>query len=642
MGEKYSQGKSYKVIAFMLACFSNDEQLRMLKRVAVKCKEYDCKVVFFSTISDYYINDDIDNGEKSIFDTISVEYYDAIVLMSESFKWDEDQIRMINRARKADVPVIAVDKYMKDCINITFEYGDAFRKIVKHMIEIHGYRTINFMGGIPGNSYSEVKLQVYKEVLIENGITFDPRRVYYGQFWKGATEAAMQKMLDDGLPLPEAIICANDVMAITVCNFLQERGYRIPEDIAVSGFDGIEMEKYSRPRLTTCTSNLDVFIDTVFEMINKNDLSCEERRIPIYNKMQIGRSCGCQGVESVSVCSEMIQLKTDLQKEISSQGILSQMVANYGNAEHLKDVIYALPNYMGFFQYKEFWFCGNEKLAKSLNIKGVYEEPDRNRDYSKEDIRYNVIHYYNRLEDSVGDITQTIAFGELIPQRDEVFEENDFLLVLNIHINGVTTGYTVVSFDIDKFWFSAYASFIINFMYMLKMQKVQVELMHTYMCDSLTGLYNRAGFNQQVRDLMDKYSDLQMAVIMLDMDGLKRINDTFGHSEGDATLEVLGNIVRSSIKQKTEQEIAARAGGDEYFVALVGEDIGKRAEEIVNTIKNKIQEYNKTSGKSYEIHASIGCFTDFIKDNTLDHFLIHADRLMYKRKALHRKQKGDI
>ncbi|HKM33301.1 MAG TPA: GGDEF domain-containing protein [Lachnospiraceae bacterium] len=638
MGEKYSDGMNYKVIAFVLACYSNDEQLRMMKKVAHECKKHDCKVVFFSTISDLYLNDLLDAGEKKIFDTISVECFDAIVLMSESFKQNEDQIRMIQRAHNAGVLVIAVDKYMEGCINISFHYGDAFREIVKHMIEFHGYRTINFMGGIPGNSYSDERLEVYKEVLKENQIPFDPKRVYYGYFWKDPTVVAMQKMFDDGLPLPEVIICANDAMAITVCTFLQERGYRIPEDIAVSGFDGIEMEKYSRPRMTTGIYNVDGFVDLMFNIVNNHYLADQEgKRIPVYNKMQIGRSCGCAGGGMAHVCSEMVQLKADLQREIKNQVMMSQMVANHGNAERLTDVIHAIPKYMEPLHYKDFWFCANQNLVEEAWYMELLHENEfvaNNPNYTR---KLSVLHYQKDTDMPVVDYSQKISFGDLIPQRDKQLKENDYLLVLTVHMKGVTAGYAVVSFDIDQFWFSGYSSFITNFKYLMEMQKVQMKLMQFYLCDSLTGLFNRTGFNQKMHAIMDNSQKLDMSVILLDMDGLKNVNDTYGHSEGDNALRALGHIIQNSI----DREIAVRIGGDEFLVAFVGKEIGERAEEIVANIKEGIKKYNKTSGNKYEIHASIGCYTNHIKDRTMDDFLIKVDNLMYARKAMHKKY-GDI
>lgn len=640
MGRKYSEGKDYKVIAFVLSCFSNDEQTQIMKKVVAECGKYHCKVVFFSTLTDFYFNDINDAGEKKIFDTISVECYDAIVLMSESFKQDEDQIEMVKRAGIAGVPVIAVDKYIEGCINLAFDYANVFRDIVKHMVEFHGYRTINFMGGMPSNDYSEERLQVFKDVLKNNNIDFDPSRVYYGYFWENPTIVAMDKMFADGLSMPEAIICANDAMAIVVCNYLQERGYRIPEDIAISGFDGIDKERYNRPRLTTGIYNVDELVRIIFDIINRGVRDEDHKEvIPIYNDIQIGRSCGCMDLETMNVASEMIQLKSELHKQLKYQSDVNQMVANLGNAERLTDVMSSIPEYMGPLKYKDFWFCANEDLFEegeiSLKPKNSGYMP-KNQNYTKV---LDVLHYHNEpLEEPEVNNKGKIKFGDLIPNLNQELEKNDYLLVLTLHMKGKTAGYAVVSFDIQSFWYTAYASFITNFRYILEMQKAHMQLMRVYMCDLLTGLYNRNGFYQRVQMVLEMSQNMDMSIISMDMDGLKMINDTYGHAEGDEALKTVGKIINRSI----HHELAARIGGDEFLIAFAGKDIEKRTDEIVTHIKQEIKKFNDESKKSYELHVSIGSYINRVMNHSLDYFLKKADDLMYARKYLHKKKKGDI
>lgn len=636
---KYSEGEDYKVVAFFLASFFNDEQTRIIKKVVAEAAGRHYKVVFFSTLSDFYYNDLIDAGEKKMFDVISVACYDAIVLMSESFKDDEGQLALIKRANEAGVPVITVDKNFEGCINLAFDYGDAFREVVKHMVEYHGYRTINFMGGMPGNSYSEERLEVFKEVLAQNHVPFEPERVYWGYFWEDPTEVAMQKMFADGLSMPEAIVCANDAMAITVCRCLQERGYRVPEDVAVSGFDGIEMERYSRPRLTTGVQNVDEFIRILFEIMEKGTYRVNHNgKVLIYNNVQIGDSCGCTNLETMHVASEMIKLKAELHQQIRYQGDLNQLIANFGHAERFADIIEAIPEYMEPLRYKTFWFCANADLIgeTQINTQPCEEAyaPD-NPSYTRQ---MNVLRYCAGRDMPQVDYWEDMAFGELIPDRKRQLQENDFLLALTVHMKGRAVGYTVVTFDLNSFWFTAYAAFLTSFRQLLEMQKAQMELMRVYMCDLLTGLYNRNGFYQKIQLLLEMAEEMELTVISMDMDGLKKINDTYGHAEGDEALRALGGIVKANIRH----ELAARIGGDEFLIAFAGNNIDERTEEIVSRVKQGIRAYNESSGKEYDIHASIGVYTNRVKNHTLDHFLKKADDLMYARKYLHKKEKGDI
>lgn len=639
MLRKYSEGEDYKVVAFVVAGFFYDEQMRIMKKVVREAAKRHYKVVFFSTLSDFYTNDLNAAGEKKMFDAISVESYDAIVLMSETFKEDTQQLALVEKANKAGVPVITVDKGFDGCINFAFDYGNAFREVVRHMVEDHGYRTINFMGGIPGNRFSEERLTVFKEVLAQNQIPYEPERTYWGYFWEDPTEAAMQKMFADALPMPEAIICANDTMAMTVCKCLQEKGYLVPEDVAVSGFDGIEIERYNRPRLTTGIRNVDAFIRMLFDMIAAGKYqNGENGKVLVYNKMQIGGSCGCPNPESAQVTSEMGKLKAKLIQQIEYQGNLNQLIVNFGHAERFSDIIEALPEYMGPLCYKTFWFCANTDLIEETEIRtqsyeGAYAAD--NASYTKS---MNVLRCCNNGEKTETDYWKNMEFGELIPDRKKQLEENDFLLVLVMHMKGKAVGYTAITFDLDLFWFTAYAAFITSFRQLLEMQKAQMELMRVYMCDLLTGLYNRNGFYQKIQALLQMAEEMDMTVISMDMDGLKRINDTYGHAEGDEAIRALGSIIKASI----HHELGARIGGDEFLVVFAGRDIDRRTQEIVDLVNQGIRSYNETSGKVYEIHASIGVYTNRVKTHTLDDFLKKADDLMYAKKYLNKKERGDI
>lgn len=131
----------------------------MIRAVARECGKHNCKVVFYSTLSDFYNHDLTDMGEKKIFDAVSVERYDAVVLMAESFKQDEDYLRMVKKAQEAGVPVVSVDKELTGCINIHFDYKSVFREIVEHMIEYHGYRKVNFIAGFRNNTFQTIVLQ---------------------------------------------------------------------------------------------------------------------------------------------------------------------------------------------------------------------------------------------------------------------------------------------------------------------------------------------------------------------------------------------------------------------------------------------------------------------------------------------------
>ena len=73
---------------------------------------------------------------------------------------------------------------------------------------------------------------------------------------RSQTKALMERFLAEPEGLPEAIVCINDSMAIAVCEVLSDHGYSVPDDVIVTGFDGIIQEQYNFPRLTTCRRDM--------------------------------------------------------------------------------------------------------------------------------------------------------------------------------------------------------------------------------------------------------------------------------------------------------------------------------------------------------------------------------------------------
>ncbi len=155
-----------------------------------------------------------------------------------------------------------------------------------------------------------------------------------------------------------------------------------------------------------------------------------------------------------------------------------------------------------------------------------------------------------------------------------------------------------------------------------------IELAHY---DSLTGLENRAFFTDNLRQRLheaDRY-DRKTALLYIDLDDFKTINDTFGHKAGDTVLSVVANRIQSSIRKS---DIAARLGGDEFVVLLLNlqeyGDAGLLAEKIISSITEPVE---FTSGTG-SVGASVGIGL-FPKDGyTADTLISVADKAMYEAK----------
>jgi len=150
----------------------------------------------------------------------------------------------------------------------------------------------------------------------------------------------------------------------------------------------------------------------------------------------------------------------------------------------------------------------------------------------------------------------------------------------------------------------------------------KVKYMSFY--DSLTTLYNRRFFEEEIIRL-DNDQNLPITIIMGDVNGLKLINDAFGHSAGDILLVTIAQIIKRNIR---ENDIAARWGGDEFAIILPNSDIAA-AEKLIERIHKETQ---KASFKYGVASISFGLDTKSKKDDLLSDVFLNAEEMMYHNK----------
>lgn len=159
------------------------------------------------------------------------------------------------------------------------------------------------------------------------------------------------------------------------------------------------------------------------------------------------------------------------------------------------------------------------------------------------------------------------------------------------------------------------------------------EILYINYYDSLTGLYNRTFFEKE-KGRFEAADELPVSIIIGDINGLKMINDSLGHTEGDKLLVAIAKILRSCCRK---DDIIARIGGDE-FVILLPETSIETADEIIKNINAACEEYNKNaSSETYYTNISLGSATKTNMEESLDNILRIAEDNMYRRKLLEGK-----
>jgi diguanylate cyclase (GGDEF)-like protein/PAS domain S-box-containing protein len=157
------------------------------------------------------------------------------------------------------------------------------------------------------------------------------------------------------------------------------------------------------------------------------------------------------------------------------------------------------------------------------------------------------------------------------------------------------------------------------------------ELERLTLADDLTGLYNRRGltaFGEQAL-YRARRDGTVVALLYLDLDGLKRINDTYGHGQGDNALRALAGVIGSTIR---ESDIAARIGGDEFCILLF-DDAGTSVDHVTRRIREAVAAARETYSLPTAISISIGVLRiEARTPGSIDELLAEADKSMYAEK----------
>lgn len=156
--------------------------------------------------------------------------------------------------------------------------------------------------------------------------------------------------------------------------------------------------------------------------------------------------------------------------------------------------------------------------------------------------------------------------------------------------------------------------------------------------DELTGIYNRAGLWNRANDYIKKArnSKRKIAVFFIDLDGLKSINDEFGHDEGDSYIKSMADIL---VNCNDKNDIVARYGGDEYIV-LTSYSLESEIPDVINRVQEAIESYNNNE-VVHKLSASIGYQKeDDFQEVDIRKMIALADKAMYLNKRQKKVEGG--
>ena len=589
-----------KLIAVCLSHSYEDSHSAFVSALCSNAAKRGWKLMFFNSFPDFSNQDKYDEGARSVFECINYEILDGMIIASSTFH-DEGLLRsIIHSCHTRHVPVVSKDVVLPGCAAVVPDSKESYKLLLNHVIRDHDIRDTFFIAGVENEEYSDSRIACYKEVLEENGLPVLPENIAWGNYWEGPTIAVTEKLISEREKMPGAIFCANDTMAHAVISCLKDHGIRVPEDVIVTGFDGIRASRVYQPHLTTCMCDAADEANACLELLAEDQPAGQIFKVPYY--VRYAASCGCKEIPIPE--NEIVEAYRDMEFASRHETYLFR-TAHY--AMDCQDVNTLLNRLSGMLQ-DDSVLCLNEHFyygsSEEMNFTHAVDHtlicvPSANRAFPQTD-------------------RTRIFLSDIFPRFDHWMNDEDATacMVTSVFVGDIVCGYYVtpmsrVSRDIQT---TKRTANILNFIFanlisQLTRKSMLLNLENNLYLDPMTGISNLKGATRWYEEHAEDVRTRQQA-FAVSVYSVVRYNYIFDNYGMDDIEWVMHTVTDALRKVNEKDALIARIADDQLLVidtADSGNDVGAKVSKAVNAFFARIEEANAASPKVYNIEVNCGC-----------------------------------
>ncbi len=608
-------------------------------------RKFDYNVVVFSTLGHLGSINYYDELEKAMFPFAPVEKLDGLIITPDTYQMQGFSEALFDMLEKrVTCPVVSIRDHSADCDRISTNEADAIRPLLKHLLDDHGYKRVHFLAGFKGHPDSDIRLQCYFDEMEKHGLPLPENAFHYGTMWRSGGDEAFEYFFRDDLPKPEAIVCANDYMAQSLMDELKKRGYDVPGNVCVTGFDNVNDQAAFSIPLTTVEQDYEGMIRQAFERLKirmeQRDAGIPDEPPAVIDqpvKLILRKSCGCPWEDNMDdgkarLLADSQQMQRIRVRETSMMYFSIDMNAS-NTMEEMHNTI--MNRRVDVSDMRDFYLCCFENAPGSGETEGYAET------LTDHAVLVSAIQNHEEL----GMPMTRFGRDQLLPDWVWDSEEQQSFFVRLLHQRDSIYGYCIIRYDegcapsiFFHQWNVTISSALRHLCNQRKLQRLYEERRLSSITEPLTGLYNRRGLEEMTAPMWEQRCAAGecISVLSFDMDNLKPINDTYGHSAGDHALQTVADALRGT---DWEGAVSARIGGDEFLMFLPNcdEEGAKRALAVIDA---RLEKLNNNNGTPYKAAMSGAAFTIVLAPGiTLSHCIRNSDERMYAVKRQRKQQR---
>jgi diguanylate cyclase (GGDEF)-like protein len=677
---------------------------------------------------------------------------DGLVLFSQTFAWSLGEGGLARLLQSlGNLPAVSVGALLDGMSSFSSDHRSGMTALVDHFLHDHGYRRIAFMKGMDGNADADERLAVFIERHQDAGVPLDPDLLLEGRFNPHIAADALDAFLDKHPPC-EALIAANDEMALAVIGRALRRGLRIPDQLAVGGYDDVTGHAAVPVPLTSVDPDLpDLTRRGLRHLIDHVTRQVPPVRETGATKLRLRYSCGCRGDDAqqrfgqpwadtqrgegvvdeldsalrrdlagteeppppppppsptptpatdrhdgfgrllrhkVAQAREqqggMADLRTALER--LSRRLLDEAPQRSRDWERLLSHKLMDAQTLMFMQGQT--FQAEDALRRNVRPRGIWwalHHMTRRGAYHIEDVMaplqeglleiglkhamlvlypqpVEVPHWEGFETPPQLDLVLAIVDGQPVPEaRLGRFPAEQFLpaspfeqgrgvacSVFPIFLQSLHFGYLVL--DVSQRMDTSFeqvrsdVSGVVTNSSLIsqlsrarellhedlgRQQQANRQLSHLAQRDDMTGLLNRRGFFAGIEQMRGDDPGYDAVLWLIDLDGLKQINDRHGHAAGDRALRAAARVLEEAFR---DTDLVARLGGDEFAVFNYPAS-GEGLHSVELRLQRLLEHHNLHSGEPWAVAFSLGhSLLEARAGGNIDDVLALADRRLYANK----------
>ncbi|HZU84240.1 MAG TPA: SpoIIE family protein phosphatase [Polyangiaceae bacterium] len=236
---------------------------------------------------------DVGPARHAVFDLATPASVDALVLVPLGGQVGPDALATFCR-RFAPLPICGIAVPWHEHPSVLVDNEGGFRRAIEHLIDVHGRRRVAYVSGPEHNAEARLRREVYARVLSDRRLALDPDLVAPGDFLHEGGARAVELLLDERRATFDALVCANDAMAIGALEELRRRRVPVPGEVPIVGFDDLRRSRHVDPALTTVRQPVREQARRAVEAaLSRRSGDGPDARSGLPTELVVRESCGC-------------------------------------------------------------------------------------------------------------------------------------------------------------------------------------------------------------------------------------------------------------------------------------------------------------------------------------------------------------